>query len=266
MRPPAAATSRSGSTARWCAAATRGRCPPGPSSAWGWGPTSRATTSRRPPRRIAERLGADAVRHQGNWFPHRLRDAPPRTACSSSATAPATASRSRGRGSAPRSTSASPAAANCARAGRRAQPRGRRWPRYARLLARAPRPPSRARWRSSASSPRSRRACSPALLALMGRRRLSDRAYGWYLRRPPPGDDGAARSRGGVRPGDRARPGAQRGHEPRARRPRADAVADGGAVGPAPPGPVDPADPADAMGVSARNVTGSSTRSSRPAS
>ena len=30
----------------------------------------------------------DAVRYQGNWFPHRLRPAPPRTASSSSATAP----------------------------------------------------------------------------------------------------------------------------------------------------------------------------------
>ncbi len=38
-------------------------------------PTSRATTSRTPTQDIAARLDRDAVRYQGNWFPHRLRPA-----------------------------------------------------------------------------------------------------------------------------------------------------------------------------------------------
>ena len=39
-------------------------------------PTTRASTSASPPTRLAARArGADAVRYQGNWFPHRLRAA-----------------------------------------------------------------------------------------------------------------------------------------------------------------------------------------------
>ena len=49
-------------------------CPPTASSASAWAPTSRATTSRS---RQAHhpRLDRDAVRYQGNWFPHKLRPA-----------------------------------------------------------------------------------------------------------------------------------------------------------------------------------------------
>ena len=48
--------------------------PAAASSASGWGPTSRATTSRSR-RRDRRRLGAPPVRYQGNWFPHPLRPA-----------------------------------------------------------------------------------------------------------------------------------------------------------------------------------------------
>ena len=109
--PPArrsARTSTCGSTAPSSATATRGASPPTASSASASAPTSRPTTSRSRRKDIAQRLDRDAVRYQGNWFPHKLRARDRGRRSSSPATAPATASRSRARASAPRSTSGSP--------------------------------------------------------------------------------------------------------------------------------------------------------------
>ena len=66
----AAPTSTSGSTARWSATATRGRCRPAASGGSASAPTSRATTSRSRREEMARRLDAEPVRYQGNWFPH----------------------------------------------------------------------------------------------------------------------------------------------------------------------------------------------------
>ena len=74
--PRATATpSTSGSSARSCAAATAGACPPAARRASAWAPTTRASTSARPPTRSPRASTPPAVRYQGNWFPHRLRAA-----------------------------------------------------------------------------------------------------------------------------------------------------------------------------------------------
>ena len=74
--PRATATpSTSGSSARSCAAATAGACPPAARRASASAPTTRASTSARPPTRSPRASTPPAVRYQGNWFPHRLRAA-----------------------------------------------------------------------------------------------------------------------------------------------------------------------------------------------
>ncbi len=140
---------------------------------------------RAPTAAIAERLGRPAVRHQGNWFPHQLRAATEdgvffvgdsaghcfplsgegiRTAfyfgiaCGRELRAVLAGERTRA----------------AALAGYDAFSRSHR-PAFAWALALqrvVPALPPRA---------------LTALLALMGRRRLSDRAYGWYLRQAAPG-------------------------------------------------------------------------------
>ena len=75
--------------------------------------------------KLAEDLGSEAVRYQGNWIPHKLRAGDRGRRSSSPATPPATACRSPPRASAPPCTSASPAAASCGPCWRasRAEPR-----------------------------------------------------------------------------------------------------------------------------------------------
>ena len=70
-----APTSTSGSTARSCATATPGRCPPREHLRVGVGSYEPRHHVKEPTRDIAGRLGVDTVRYQGNWFPHRLRPA-----------------------------------------------------------------------------------------------------------------------------------------------------------------------------------------------
>ena len=131
-------------------AARRG---PGRASA----PSTPASTSRSRPSGWREDLDRDAVRYQGNWIPHQLRERP-RTTSSSSATRPGTACRSPPRESAPPSTSGSPAGASCGASSTGRATREDGAARYARLLGRA-------RWHfecccgSSGSSPGCRRGC-----------------------------------------------------------------------------------------------------------
>ena len=113
---------------------------------------------KRADRGLPRRLGADAVRCQGNWFPHRLRAATEDGVFfvrrQRGALLPAVAARASGR----RSTSASPAGARsaaCWRASARATQAWPATPPSARATARR----SAARCASSASSPRCRRAC-----------------------------------------------------------------------------------------------------------
>ena len=70
-----APTSTSGSTARSCATATRWSVPAGGELRVGVGSYEPRDHVKEPTREIAGRLGVDAVRYQGNWFPHRLRPA-----------------------------------------------------------------------------------------------------------------------------------------------------------------------------------------------
>ena len=112
---------------RWSSGSTAATCRPG----YGWsfpaGDELRIGVGSFDPRfhvkdttvLLAEDLGRDAVRYQGNWIPHKLRAAS-EDGVFFVATRPATACRSRPRASAPRSTSASPAGASSARCSRAA--------------------------------------------------------------------------------------------------------------------------------------------------
>ena len=74
-RTAAASTSTSGSTARSSATATPGRCPARGEQRVGVGSYEPRHHVKEPTKEIARRLDVDAVRYQGNWFPHRLRPA-----------------------------------------------------------------------------------------------------------------------------------------------------------------------------------------------
>ena len=96
---------------------------------------------------LAARLGVDAVRYQGNWFPHRLRPAAEDGVFFAGDSA-GHCFRCRARGSAPRSTSASPAGGSCV-ASSPASARARRRSSATRRSAPATRPPSASRCASS---------------------------------------------------------------------------------------------------------------------
>ena len=66
---------RSGSTAATCPPATAGASPPTTRSGSASAPSTPASASRTPTVRLARDLDRDPVRYQGNWIPHRLRDA-----------------------------------------------------------------------------------------------------------------------------------------------------------------------------------------------
>ena len=74
-RTAPATSSRSGSTAATCPPATAGASPRGTRCASASARSTRASTSRTPTVALAEDLEREAVRYQGNWIPHRLRDA-----------------------------------------------------------------------------------------------------------------------------------------------------------------------------------------------
>ena len=82
-----------GSTRATSRRATAGRSPRGDELRIGIGSYDPRFHVKEPTVRLATDEGADTVRYQGNWIPHRFRDARPRTACSSAATPPGTASR-----------------------------------------------------------------------------------------------------------------------------------------------------------------------------
>ena len=149
---------------------------------------------RRPTDALAARVGAPAVRYQGNWFPHRLRAATDGDVFyvgdSAGHCFPL-----RGRASARPSTSGSRAGASCGGAGRRRRPASA--PRALRGLPRRPRaglppraaPPAGAARAAAAAA--DRRAARPAAPAIV------DRAFGWYLDQahPPSRADRARPSR-----------------------------------------------------------------------
>ena len=64
-----------GSSGRSCGAGTAGGCLRPARPAWGSPPTRPRDHVRQPTVQLAERLELEAVRYQGNWFPHRLRPA-----------------------------------------------------------------------------------------------------------------------------------------------------------------------------------------------
>ena len=68
-------TSTSGSTAHSSATATPGASPRTASSGSASAPTSPRHHVKEPTQDIAQRLRGDAVRYQGNWFPHKLQPA-----------------------------------------------------------------------------------------------------------------------------------------------------------------------------------------------
>ncbi len=74
-RTATAPTSTSGSTAPSSATATRGASPPHGEQRIGVGSYEPTHHVKEPTKDIAHRLQRDAVRYQGNWFPHRLRPA-----------------------------------------------------------------------------------------------------------------------------------------------------------------------------------------------
>ena len=163
---------------------SRGRCPLPGSSGSASAPTSRATTSRSRPATIAGRLGVPPVRYQGNWFPHKLR--------------PATEDGVFFVGD---------SAGHCFPLSGRGHPAGvllrhRVWPGAARGARRRAQP-GRGAGRLRAVLRRHARAFGIALalqwliprlpprmltamLGLVGRRRLCDRMFGWYLRQADP--------------------------------------------------------------------------------
>ena len=73
-RTARATTSRSGSTASTCPRATAGRSPRATRCASASARSTRASTSRTRPTCWPRTSGRDAVRYQGNWIPHKLRD------------------------------------------------------------------------------------------------------------------------------------------------------------------------------------------------
>ena len=81
-----------GSTRATCRRATAGRSPPATSCGSASAPTTRASTSRSRPCAWRPDEGADTVRYQGNWIPHRFRDGDRGRRVLRAATRPATAS------------------------------------------------------------------------------------------------------------------------------------------------------------------------------
>ena len=75
IRTARATTSSSGSTARTCRPATAGASPPNDELRIGVGSFDPRYHVKEPTVRLAEDLGEDAVRYQGNWIPHKIRPA-----------------------------------------------------------------------------------------------------------------------------------------------------------------------------------------------
>ena len=184
--PRATATrSTSGSSARSCAAATAGACPPAARRGSASAPTTRASTSAGPPTRSPRALQAPAVRYQGNWFPHRLRAADrrrrPLRGRQRRALLPAL-----GRGHPDRVLLRDRGRARAAgRAGRRARPVSGRSPTTPPSTSPRARLPPRAAPAApgpgAAAARADGRSCGPSR-----RQPLVDRAFGWYLEQAHP--------------------------------------------------------------------------------
>ena len=197
-RTAAAPTSTSGSTARSCATATPGRCRLRPAA------RRRRLLRAAPPRQGAHAraspagCGVDAVRYQGNWFPHRLRPAAEDGVFFAGdcgrALLPAV-----GRGDPHRVLLRHRLRARAARGARGRARRDEALERYGAFSAAHARPFALA-LRLQRLIPALPPRALTALLAVMGRERLCRRAFDWYLDQAPPaaaaptrGDEAACR-------------------------------------------------------------------------